>query len=132
MSLKHEERLAGIDERLATVIREVGQMADLLVLEGLRSPERQRELVAQGKSKTLNSRHLTGRAVDVAIVKQHGVVWDVPSYQKLAEMAFTCARHLGIEEQLVWGGTWRSDAREPLASFCDADHFEVKAEEAKA
>jgi hypothetical protein len=36
----------------------------LLVTETIRTPERQREMLATGKSKTLKSKHLDGRAVD--------------------------------------------------------------------
>ena len=50
---------------------------DFGVTEGLRTKERQQQLFDQGKSKTLNSRHLSGKAVDVVIflgVLSHGML----------------------------------------------------------
>ena len=39
---------------------------DVTIIEGLRTEARQAELVAQGKSKTKYSKHLEGKAVDLA------------------------------------------------------------------
>lgn len=62
-----DARLVGVHAALADLVRAVSLQCDLpfTVIEGLRTPERQRELVAKGASKTLNSRHLTGHAVDL-------------------------------------------------------------------
>ena len=60
-------RLEGVREALADVILEASARCAIpfTVIEGLRSPERQRQLVASGASRTQNSRHLTGHAVDL-------------------------------------------------------------------
>jgi peptidoglycan L-alanyl-D-glutamate endopeptidase CwlK len=61
-------RLEGVHPDLVRVVKRAAAISDLdfTVLEGLRTLERQRKLRAEGASKTLNSRHLTGHAVDLA------------------------------------------------------------------
>jgi D-alanyl-D-alanine carboxypeptidase. len=67
MGLRHEERLNGVREELCRVIRRAAELTefDITVAEGLRSKGRQQQMFEQGKSKTLNSKHLTGEAVDI-------------------------------------------------------------------
>jgi peptidoglycan L-alanyl-D-glutamate endopeptidase CwlK len=67
--------------------------------EGRRSKERQAELFSEGKSKTLQSKHLTGDAWDICLYK-HG--WDAPHEFKRA--IGRAARIAGC----VWGGQWKS------------------------
>ena len=49
---RSKRRLKGVDAKLVNVANELVKLMDVTVLEGLRSQERQDELVAQGKSKT--------------------------------------------------------------------------------
>jgi len=118
MSLRRDERLAGVDARLADVVRRATRYVefDLLVVEGLRTPERQKQLVAQGASRTLNSRHLTGRAVDLAPVLDGEVRWDWPLFHRINAAMQRAAGELDVA--LVWGGNWRS--------FRDGPHWELK------
>jgi len=85
------------------------------VTEGLRSLDRQRELLAKGASKTLNSRHLTGHAVDLAVRLDGELRWDWPLYGKLGVSVKGVAVGLGVS--VVWGGDWRN--------FRDGPHFEL-------
>lgn len=94
---------------------------DFAVIEGLRNPKRQRELVAAGASKTLNSRHLTGHAVDLAAYVDGGLRWDWPLYHKIAAAMKAAAAELHIP--IVWGGDWES--------FPDGPHFELSREKYK-
>ncbi len=61
-------RLKGVHPDLVGVVLEALAVSPInfMVTEGLRSPRRQAELVRAGASRTLNSRHLTGHAVDLA------------------------------------------------------------------
>lgn len=61
-------RLEGVHPDLVRIVKTAASISDLdfTVLEGLRTVERQKELVKQGASKTMKSRHLTGHAVDLA------------------------------------------------------------------
>jgi peptidoglycan L-alanyl-D-glutamate endopeptidase CwlK len=89
---------------------------DFIVIEGLRSEARQRELVASGASRTMNSRHLTGHAVDLLPIGPNGraeFAW--PLYHKLAPAVKAAAEKEGVP--IVWGGDW--------TSFKDGPHFEL-------
>lgn len=115
--LLKEERLEGIDTRLASVVRLAATKSgvDLMVLEGLRTKERQKQLYEQGASKTLDSYHLTGHAVDVAPVIDGKPSWHWPQYYKVAEVMKQCAAELDVDIQ--WGGDWRK--------FKDGPHWQV-------
>lgn len=80
---------------------------DFAVTEGLRTVERQRELYAQGKSKTLRSRHLSGLAIDVVAYVNGGVNWNIdPFYFQIAEAFAGAARELQVP--VVWGACWET------------------------
>lgn len=61
------KKLEGVDERLVEVLKEAIFISpiDFTIVEGLRTLERQKELVREGKSKTLKSKHIDGLAVDI-------------------------------------------------------------------
>lgn len=89
---------------------------DFVVIEGLRTVERQKQLVASGASKTMNSRHITGHAVDLLPIGPNGKpAFDWPLYNQLGPAVKKAAADLGIE--LDWGGDWKS--------FKDGPHFEL-------
>lgn len=77
-----------------------------VVTEGLRTKERQAQLVKAGASKTMRSRHLTGHAVDLACLVGDEIRWDWPLYRKLADVMKQCAHELGV--QIEWGGDWKT------------------------
>jgi peptidoglycan L-alanyl-D-glutamate endopeptidase CwlK len=90
---------------------------DFIVIEGLRSEERQRQLVAQGASRTMNSRHLTGHAVDLLPIGPNGrAAFDWPLYHRLAPAVKAAAEAEGVK--ITWGGDWKS--------FKDGPHFELE------
>ena len=77
-------RLAGVHRDLVRVVERARQSVPFIVTEGVRSRKRQARLVAIGASRTMDSRHLTGHAVDLAYwlddgdgVPEHGEIrWD--------------------------------------------------------
>lgn len=104
---RSKERLEGVDERLQAVVRSaIGQSSqDFSVLEGLRSIERQRELVARGASKTMKSKHIDGLAVDLgAYDAVTGIRWEENLYFPIAEAMRSAARDIGVP--LCWGAAW--------------------------
>ncbi len=111
------ERLQGVHPDLVKVVERAIEMSpvDFTVLEGLRSPERQQTLVASGASQTLNSRHITGHAVDLGAWVDNQVDWSWPLYTKIANAMKAAAKELGVA--IVWGGDWRT--------FKDGPHFEL-------
>ena len=88
---------------------------DFVVTEGLRTLQRQMDLVKEGASRTLDSRHLTGHAIDVAALVGGQVTWDWPAFERIALAFKSAAADLGIA--LVWGGDW--------TGFRDGPHFEL-------
>ena len=117
LDARAERNLAGVHPDLVRLVRRAAQLSevDFTVTEGLRTPERQAVLVRQGASRTLNSRHLTGHAVDLAAKVQGQVRWDWPLYAKLGAAMKAAAGELGLP--LTWGGDWKR--------FRDGPHFEL-------
>lgn len=109
--------LDGVHPDLRTVAWRALQLSplDFRVTEGLRSPARQRELVQAGASLTMNSRHLTGRAIDVVALVGGLVRWDWPLYEQIAEAFKQASAELNIP--IVWGGDW--------PRLRDGPHFEL-------
>lgn len=88
---------------------------DFVVIEGLRSKEKQKKLFLIGASTTMNSRHLTGHAIDIAAFVDGTIRWDWPLYDTLGKVLKKSAKDLDID--LTWGGDWKN--------FKDGCHFEL-------
>ncbi|API60526.1 peptidase M15 [Tardibacter chloracetimidivorans] len=117
LSIRSLSRLEGVHPDLVKVIRRAIEITpiDFAVIEGLRTRERQKELVAAGASKTMNSRHITGHAVDIAPWVGGTIRWDWPLFHKLAPAVKQAAADVGVP--VTWGGDWRS--------FKDGPHWEL-------
>lgn len=110
-------RLEGIHADLRRVMDRAIAISpiDFTILEGMRTLDRQKELLARGATTTLNSRHLTGHAVDLAPLVNGEVTWAWPVYHELAPHIKRAAQ---IEEvDLDWGGDWQR--------FPDGPHWEL-------
>lgn len=112
-----KNNLKGVHPDLVKIVEKAITLTeiDFRVTEGLRSKTRQIELVNKGASKTLNSRHITGHAVDVVALIGGSVRWDWPLYDKIAKAFKQSAKELNIP--IVWGGDWKT--------FKDGPHFEL-------
>lgn len=117
LSTKSQDRLKGVHPRLVEVVKLAITISavDFAVLEGMRTVERQRELLAAGASQTMRSRHLTGHAVDLGAIVGGQVRWDWPLYDKIAAAVKEAARQLGTP--IEWGGDWKS--------LKDGPHFQL-------
>lgn len=118
-------KLAGVHPALAILIKETSARCDVpfTVIEGLRTMDRQAQLVRSGASKTMRSRHLTGHAADLWPLDAAGkglpagtrtaeaALW--AALRQIAAVAKLVARERGIA--LTWGGDWG----------WDAPHFEI-------
>ncbi len=110
-------KLNGVHPDLVKVVKAAIKLSevDFTVLEGLRTLTRQKQLFAAGATKTLNSRHLTGHAVDLGALIGGTVRWDWPLYFKIAAAMKKAAADLGIPVE--WGGDWRT--------FKDGPHWQL-------
>lgn len=111
------KRLEGVHPDLVKVMKAAISCStiDFAVIEGRRTLARQKELMAAGATRTMNSRHLTGHAVDIAPWVAGTVRWDWPLYHQLAKVVKKAAADNDIPIQ--WGGDWRS--------FKDGPHWEL-------
>jgi len=114
LSLRSKQRLSGVHPDLVDVVKRAIEITeqDFSVTEGIRHIERQRQLVSTGKSTTLNSRHLTGHAVDLV---PYPVSWDWEHFYPIADAMKQAAEELDVD--LEWGGDWKS--------FPDGPHFQL-------
>lgn len=126
LSNRSLSNLYGIHPKLQDMVHRAIELTeiDFTVLEGLRSIERQRELVRSGASTTMNSRHLTGHAVDIAPYVNGEISWHWPHYHRLAPYIWQAADDVGLivdEEHnngsIQWGGLW--------SSFPDGPHWQL-------
>lgn len=121
MSYRFSQRslnnLKGVHPDLVKVMTRALAIApvDFVVIEGLRTIERQKQLVRAGASQTMRSRHLTGHAVDIAPIVGGVIRWDWPLYDRLAVGVKMAAFDCGIV--IEWGGDWRS--------FKDGPHWQL-------
>ncbi len=83
---------------------------------GLRTIQEQEMLVKLGKSRTMDSRHLTGHAIDVHPWIGGTIPWDDwPAWTRLAGVIKQAAEIEGVPVE--WGGDW--------ARFIDGPHFQL-------
>lgn len=118
LSKRSEENLRGVHPDLAKVVHRALEITDIdfMVIEGKRNEARQRQLVASGKSQTMNSRHLTGHAVDCAPLVNNQIPWNDWSYfKKVADSMMQAAKEFGVD--IEWGGNWKT--------FKDGPHFQL-------
>lgn len=131
-------RLDGVHPKLVRVILLAATLArpedDFTVLEGIRTPERQRELYAKGRTVpgkivtwTLKSNHFRnprtgfGHAVDLA---PFPIDWDnTARFDRLAMLMFRAA---SIERvKIRWGADWDQDGKPREKGESDSPHFEL-------
>ena len=106
LSANSMDKLKGVNPALVKVVKRAIQISkqDFAVNEGLRTIERQRQLVKSGASQTMNSRHIGGFAVDLVPIVNGKVSWDWRYFYAIAEAVQASAIELGINVR--WGGCW--------------------------
>lgn len=150
---RSKARLKGVHPDLVKVVERAIQLTeqDFSVFEGLRTLATQKQYVAKGVSKTLNSKHLKqadgyGHAVDLVPYVAGKLRWEWPVIYPIAAAMAQASKELGIE--LIWGGVWDRelddlpkdaagikkavnayvDRRRALgrSAFIDGPHFQIK------
>jgi peptidoglycan LD-endopeptidase CwlK len=115
LGTRSRQNLSGVHPDMVAVVEKALELSevDFTVIEGVRNIERQKQLLADGKSTTLKSRHLTGHAVDMV---PWPVDWeDLERFEAMAKAMKAAAKEL--EVPIIWGGDWKT--------FYDAPHFEL-------
>lgn len=138
LSQRSLARLDGVHPDLVRVVTRAAVIAttadDFTVLEGVRTPERQRQLYAQGRTKpgkvvtwTMNSNHFRnaktgfGHAVDLA---PFPIDWnDIARFDRLAGLVFRAASIEGVT--IRWGADWDRDGKPRERGESDSPHFEL-------
>lgn len=131
------DKLQGVHPKLVDVVKRAIELTkqDFKVLEGVRTPERQKELYAQGRTKpgpkvtwTLTSNHFVnpktgyGHAVDLV---PYPVDWETLSkFDAVQKAMFAAAKELGVT--IRWGADWDQDGKPRERGESDSPHFEIK------
>ncbi|PNM24621.1 peptidase M15 [Yersinia enterocolitica] len=116
-SQRSENNLKGVNANLVKVVRRALELSavDFGVIEGVRTVERQKELVATGKSQTMNSHHITGHAIDVFAYPTASGSWEWKYYEQIAAVFKQAAKEVGVP--IEWGGDWKT--------LKDGPHFQL-------
>ena len=145
LSNRSKSRLEGVHPDMVAVVERAIELTkvDFGVTEGVRSIETQEKYVAAGKSQTMKSKHIEGRAVDVVAYVGSSVSWELNLYDDICDAFKAAAEELGVS--IKWGAAWsegdirsykgtaedamnayidlrRSQGRRP---FIDGPHFEL-------
>lgn len=109
LSERSLKELTGVHDDLVSVIRRAAELSaqEFAVHDGIRTLAEQKELVRSGASQTLDSRHLTGHAVDLVPVINGKLRWEWDPIYRIADAVRTAAKELEIP--LRWGGAWDID-----------------------
>ena len=145
LSTRSLDKMKGVNATLVEVVKEAITLTrvDFGVTCGMRTVAEQEALVTKGASKTMKSKHLEGRAVDLVAYVGPNVTWSLNMYDDLADAMAEAARRHTVA--IKWGAAWsegdmrmysgsaedamnayvdlrRSEGRRP---FIDAPHFEL-------
>jgi peptidoglycan L-alanyl-D-glutamate endopeptidase CwlK len=125
---KSLDRLTGVHPDLVKVVKRAIEITehDFSVIEGLRSIERQKLLMEEGATRTLNSKHIKqkdgfGHAVDLYPVGRP-TPWDKTPI--VAKAILSAAEELGVKVR--WGGDWNMNGDSKDEKFYDSPHFELR------
>ena len=141
------KELEGVDADLVRCVKYAITITrqDFTVYDGIRSVKEQQTHVNNGTSKTMQSKHLQGLAVDLVPWIGGKPVWDWKGCYLIAHAMDQAATQLGIAHRITWGGAWDrtlADFGGDLGSyeqevklyrnrhdgydFIDGPHFEIR------
>ena len=109
LSQRSLDRMEGIDERMISVVKFAitATKTDFGVIQGMRTLEMQKALVAKGASQTMKSKHLEGLAVDLMAYIEGRGSWELNLYDDLADAMKEGANAAGVSVR--WGAAWHID-----------------------
>lgn len=118
LSERSKTNLKGVHAKLVAVVELALSLSkiDFVVIEGLRTEARQKEMIALGKSWVQRSKHQDGLAVDLMALPADGASnWDACHYDVINAAMQEAAGRLGV--RLTWGGSWK---------MRDLVHFQIE------
>jgi peptidoglycan L-alanyl-D-glutamate endopeptidase CwlK len=121
LNAKSVENLKGVDKRLIELAAKAREISPIPfeITEGLRTLERQKYLVATGKSRTLKSYHLRGKAMDFVAKPEGKVSWNLADYKTIVNKAFKpAAKALGLSALITYGVEWKT--------IVDGPHIQIE------
>ncbi len=106
LSPRSIKTLTGVNQQLVEVVYHAITVSkiDFAVIEGVRTMARQRELLKQGATQTLKSKHLDGRAGDLMAYIGTRPSWELNLYDDIADAVKEAAIKIGVP--IRWGGAW--------------------------
>lgn len=145
LSKRSLSNLYGVNPKLVEVVKRAIEVTkiDFAVIEGLRTVERQIELVAKGASQTMTSKHIDGNAVDLMAYIGSRASWELNLYDNIADAMKQASIELKVP--IRWGaawhiddiGSWKGTMQEAMENyidtrrnqgrrpFIDGPHFEI-------
>lgn len=115
---------AGLDPRMQRVLTRAQEIdPGFRIASGRRSEAEQRQIVQRGSSRVMNSRHLSGQAVDIIAVGSDGrATYDVSDarWVEISNAIKQASQELGIP--VTWGG----DFRDRNLAARERTHYELK------
>lgn len=130
LGVRSRLKLIGVHPMLGTIVREAIAVTDqdFAVVDGLRGPDEQRELVARGASQTMQSKHLRQRdgyshAVDLVPIVGGVARWEWPLIYPIARAMWLVAHRYGVP--MTWGGVWDRPFLDlsPSALEIEVEHY---------
>lgn len=103
---KSLKELNGVHPDLIAVVKRAIELTvqDFAIHDGIRTLAEQQQLVQAGASQTLDSRHITGHAVDLVPYINGKLRWEWEPIYKIADAVRMAAKELGTP--IRWGGAW--------------------------
>lgn len=130
---RSEKRLEGVNAALVNVVHRAVKALPfaVMVVEGVRTKQRQAELYAQGRTTpgkivtwTMQSKHIEGRAVDLAPLVNGAIDWnDLKKFDTIAKAMQAAAKELGVA--IRWGADWNQNGKPREKGETDSPHFEL-------
>ncbi len=120
LSERSLKNLEGVHPNLVLVVNHALALSatDFTVVEGLRTIARQKQLVAEGASRTMASKHIDGLAVDLYPYYNGKVQVGAPvaKWKEISTAMKAAAAELGFK--ITWGGDWKT--------FIDMPHYQLE------
>ena len=127
LSTRSKDRLIGTESDIVKIVRRAIELTtvDFGVTEGLRTLQKQKEYLEKGVTKTLKSKHLEGKAVDLVAYLGSRISWEITLYDNIADAVRQAAIELDIS--IRWGAAWHiPDIREYKGTMQEATDEYVK------